>query len=211
MLNILIVDDHMITRMGLKVLMKDVLPAHTVDEAETGNDAMLLVKEKSYDLCLMDLNIPKTDSLEMIKRFKVMKPEMKILVVSMNNEDVYALNVLKNGAMGFVSKANGYNDIKSAILKVLENKKFMSENVISLLIESESEKLESNPFNRLSERELEISKLICEGHPTKMIAFKTNLQLSTISTYKAKIFEKLQVRNTIELFELSKVHMLLGN
>ena len=140
-----------------------------------------------------------------------MKPEMKILVVSMNNEDVYALNVLKNGAMGFVSKANGYNDIKSAILKVLENKKFMSENVISLLIESESEKLESNPFNRLSERELEISKLICEGHPTKMIAFKTNLQLSTISTYKAKIFEKLQVRNTIELFELSKVHMLLGN
>jgi DNA-binding NarL/FixJ family response regulator len=197
--------------MGLKVLMKDVLPAHTVDEAETGNDAMLLVKEKSYDLCLMDLNIPKTDSLEMIKRFKVMRQEMKILVVSMNNEDVYALNVLKNGAMGFVSKANGYEDIKSAILKVLENKKFMSENIISLLIESESEKLESNPFNRLSERELEISKLICEGHPTKMIAFKTNLQLSTISTYKAKIFEKLQVRNTIELFELSKVHMLLGN
>lgn len=211
MLKILIVDDHMITRMGLKVLMKDVLPAHTVDEAETGNDAMLLVKEKSYDLCLMDLNIPKTDSLEMIKRFKVMRHEMKILVVSMNNEDVYALNVLKNGAMGFVSKANGYEDIKSAILKVLENKKFMSENIISLLIESESEKLESNPFNRLSERELEISKLICEGHPTKMIAFKTNLQLSTISTYKAKIFEKLQVRNTIELFELSKVHMLLGN
>ncbi len=211
MLKILIVDDHMITRMGLKVLMKDVLPAHTVDEAETGNDAMLLVKEKSYDLCLMDLNIPKTDSLEMIKRFKVMRQEMKILVVSMNNEDVYALNVLKNGAMGFVSKANGYEDIKSAILKVLENKKFMSENIISLLIESESEKLESNPFNRLSERELEISKLICEGHPTKMIAFKTNLQLSTISTYKAKIFEKLQVRNTIELFELSKVHMLLGN
>jgi len=85
----------------------------------------------------------------------------------------------------------------------------MSEKVISFLIETETERLEVNPFGRLSERELEIAKLICEGFPTKAIALKTSLQLSTISTYKSKIFEKLQVKNTIELFELSVVHKLL--
>ncbi len=211
MINILIIDDHLITRMGLKVLLKEILPQHHVDEAEVGSDALEFISAKKYDLCLLDLNIPKTDTMELLKKIKLKQPQTKVLVISMNNEDIYAINVLKNGAMGFVSKANGYDEIKAAILKVLDNKKFMSENVISLLIEADAEKQENNPFNKLTDRELVIAKLVCEGFPTKAIAIKSNLQLSTISTYKAKIFEKLQVKNSIELFELSRLHNLLGD
>lgn len=212
MINTILIDDHLITRMGMKVLLNEIISANHIDEAENGIDAMALVKANTYDLCLMDLNIPNTDTIELMKKFRIMQPQMKILVISMNNEDVYAINVLRNGAMGFVSKANGYNEIKTAILKVLDNKVFMSENVVSLLIDSGSVALKSaaNPFQKLSERELEVSKLMCEGYTTKMIAQKVNLQLSTISTYKTKIYEKLQITSVIELFELSKVHNLLG-
>jgi len=185
------------------------LPAHQVDETDSGAEALELLKKKEYDICLLDLNIPKTDTMDLLRQVRNYPNPVKVLVVSMNNEDVYALNVMKYGAMGFISKANGYDEIKAAILKVLNGKKYMSEKVISFLIETETERLEVNPFGRLSERELEIAKLICEGFPTKAIALKTSLQLSTISTYKSKIFEKLQVKNTIELFELSVVHKLL--
>ncbi len=209
MIRILIIDDHLITRLGLKLLLKEILPAHQVDETDSGAEALELLKKKEYDICLLDLNIPKTDTMDLLRQVRNYPNPVKVLVVSMNNEDVYALNVMKYGAMGFISKANGYDEIKAAILKVLNGKKYMSEKVISFLIETETERLEVNPFGRLSERELEIAKLICEGFPTKAIALKTSLQLSTISTYKSKIFEKLQVKNTIELFELSVVHKLL--
>lgn len=210
MINAILIDDHLITRMGMKVLLKETLNAYKIDEAANGTDALVLVKANAYDICIMDLNMPNTEPFDLMKRFKSLQPKMKILVVSMNNEEVYAVNALKNGAMGFVSKANGYDEIRTAILKVMDNKVFMSENVISILIESETEETVTNPFNKLSDRELEVSKLICEGYSTKMIANKINLQLSTVSTYKAKIYEKLHIKSVVELFELSKVHNLLG-
>lgn len=211
MIQVIIIDDHLITRMGLKVLLKEILPIHKVDEAEVGSDALELFKTTNYDLCLLDLNIPKTDTMELLRLIRIRQPRCKVLVVSMNNEDIYAINVMKNGAKGFVSKANGYDDIKTAILKVLDNKKFVSENIISLLIDADIEKQDANPFHKLTDRELAIAKLLCEGYPTKAIAIKSSLQLSTVSTYKSKIFEKMQVKNAIELFELSRMYNLLGD
>lgn len=210
MIKILIIDDHLITRMGLKLLLKDILPTHHVDETGSDKEALEWLAKKRYDLCLLDINVRKKETIEMLQKIKQLPNPAKVLVLSMVNEDTQALHLMKYGAMGFVSKSNGFDELKTAILKVLDNKKYMSESVISMLIEMETEKVEVNPFNRLSEREVQIAKFICEGFPTKAIAVKTNLQLSTISTYKAKIYEKLQVKNTIELFELGVMHKLLN-
>lgn len=208
--NVLIIDDHVITRMGLKVLFKEMYPGAKADEANSGAEAEQLVRRQQYDFCTMDLNMPHTDALELLRRIKKYQPDLKVLVISMNNEEIYAVSVLKNGAMGFVSKEHGFDIIKEAVYTIMIGKKFMSEKVVSLLIEGERDGEVENPFKRLTERELEIARLMIDGHSTKVIANKVHLQLSTVSTYKAKIFEKLQVSNAIDLYELSRLHSIAG-
>lgn len=207
-MRILVIDDHQITRMGLRVILKELEPDAAIDEAEDGITAGKLIKENKYRLCLMDLNLPRTDSNQLMLSIKTAQPEIRLLVISMNSEDVYGLNSLKNGADGFVSKANGYEEIKKAIIRVLDNNKYMSNELIQSLIETKITHINQNPFSRLTEKELEITRDICEGMSTKEIAARTKLAISSISTYKTKIFHKMQVNNLIELAELYKIHIL---
>lgn len=204
----LIIDDHAITRIGLKVLLNEMFIELPIDEAKNGEEAESLIMKNDYDFCTLDLNMPETDSMLLLKKIVKKQPKAKVLVISMNNEDIYAINVIRNGAMGFVSKENGFDSIKEAILNVSNNKKYVSERVISMLLSEDKSNESGNPFLRLSEREIEIVRLLLEGLSTKSIALKINLQITTISTHKTRIFEKLQVANTIELYELSKLHQL---
>lgn len=207
----LLVDDHVIARMGLKVLLKDMFPGAEIEEAQNGDEAEDRIKNSDFDLCLLDLNMPKTDSISLLKKMLMTRPNLKVLVISMNSEEVFAVNVLKSGALGYISKENSFDVIRDAIKRVLDNKKYMSDKVLNMLLDNEGKVQSfSNPFNKLSDRELMVAKLVIEGYSTKQIADKASLQLSTISTYKGKIFSKLQITNAIELFELSRLHKLSG-
>lgn len=190
--------------------MKESFPMLKPDEARNGHEALELVKGNDYVLCLLDLNMPGTDAIDLLKKFRIIQSGMRILVISMNSEDVYGVSVLKYGAMGFISKEQGYAEIGNAIKKVMDNKKYMSEKLISLLLDPNLSKNNTNPFSKLSEREMLVAKLICEGYSTKDIGKKIGLQLSTISTYKSKIFEKLKVENVVELIEKSRIYRILG-
>jgi DNA-binding NarL/FixJ family response regulator len=206
MKKVLIIDDHTVTRLGIYTIVKELFPGTQVDQAENGEKTMNFIKSNQYDFCTLDLNMPNTDSMELLRSIKSLSPKTKVLVVSMNNEDVYALSVMKMGADGFISKENDFDIIKQAIQTILMNKKFISERILNQLLNSNENKL--NPFQVLTERELEIAKLIIEGHSTKEIANKINLQWSTISTYKNKIYDKLNISKTVELFELWKLHKM---
>lgn len=201
----LLIDDHAITRIGLRILITELFPGSLVMEASNGQEAEALFKENVFDLCTLDLNMPNTDSFDFLRKISLKYKGVKILVVSMNNEDIYAVNALKSGAMGFVSKASGFDTIKEAILKIVNNQKYISEKVVSILLGEESFDANNNPFVRLSERELEVAKLLILGDSTKEIGNKMNLEVSTISSHKNKIFAKLQVSNTIELYELYRL------
>jgi two-component system, NarL family, invasion response regulator UvrY len=205
MKNFLLIDDHAVTRMGLKILITELFPGASVCEASNGQEAEMLFKEKVFDLCTLDLNMPNTDSFDFLRKVSIKYKGLKILVVSMNNEDIYAVNALKSGAMGFVSKASGFETIKEAIIKIVNNQKYISERVVSILLGEESYDTNNNPFYRLSERELEVAKLLILGDSTKEISNKMHLEVSTISSHKNKIFSKLQVNNTIELYELYRL------
>ena len=204
--NVLIIDDHGITRIGIKVLLNELFKDLTIHEAKDGTEAEVLIAKYHYDLITLDLNLPDTDSMVLLKRIIKTQPKTKVLVISMNNEDVYALHVIRSGAMGYVSKENGFESIKDAALKLSKNKKYVSENVITFLLEEDKGSDSNNPFKRLSDRELEIAKLLLDGVSTKNIALKINLQVTTVSTHKNRIFEKLQVSNSIELYELCKLY-----
>lgn len=205
MKNILLIDDHVITRMGLKIIVKELFPGAAIFEATNGVEADSLLKEQPIELCTLDLNMPETDSFDLLRRMTLKYKNLKVLVVSMNNEDIYALNALKSGAMGFVSKQSGFDTMKEAILKIAGGKKYISERVFSLLLGEGPAESDKNPFHRLSERELEVAKRLIAGETTKDISNNMNVEISTISSHKSKIFSKLQVNNTIELYELYKI------
>lgn len=206
MKKMLIVDDHVVTRMGLKTLLNELYMGSEIHEAKDGKEVINLTSKNNYEFITLDINMPDTDTLELIKTINQQQPGVKILVISMNNEEVYGLSAIKSGAKGFVSKENNFETIKSAIQTVMSGRKYIGEKILNILIGGNGMDEPENPFQKLSEKELFIAQLVIDGNTTKEIANRTNLRWSTVSTFKNRIFEKLGVGTAFELLELSKVY-----
>jgi two-component system invasion response regulator UvrY len=204
---LLLVDDHSIVRAGLKLLIEDFLPHTSIHEAEDGDSALRQIKEHDYDLVIMDVNMPHTDSIGTLQTILSFKPATRIIIFSMNSEDVYAKRYLKMGAMGYLRKDAPNEEIKKAISTVLNNKRYISPQLNEkLLTELHSGNKSENPFDNLSPREFEIVQHLAHGDSVADISNKLNLHTSTVGTHKARIFEKLKCNNIIELTHLAKVH-----
>jgi len=204
---LLLVDDHSIVRAGLRLLIEDFLPHTKIDEAIDGDSAFRKIREHEYDLVIMDVNMPNTDSLGTLQTILSFKPSTKIIIFSMNSEDVYAKRYLKMGAMGYLRKDAQNDEIKKAISTVLNNKRYISPQLNEkLLTELHSNSRSENPFDNLSPREFEIVQHFAHGDSVAEISNKLNLHTSTVGTHKARIFEKLKCSNIIERTNLAKVN-----
>lgn len=214
-MRILVIDDHAIIIAGLQILLKELFLNCKIDEANYGDKAKLLFESNDYDLVIMDLNLPETDSLKLLKYFTTYKPQVKVLIFSMKKEDVYALGVIRLGAKGYVSKESGYTELKDAITKIVNNGIYVSDHLLTKVLHSNNgnkhhnDNIVTNPMSTLTKRELEIIELLAIGHGTKEIANLTGLKTNTISTFKHKIFSKLNVSNTIELIEVLNLNKTL--
>lgn len=212
MSQILLVDDHSIVRTGLKLLIKDFLSHANIDEANNGDSALKKIKQKNYDLVIMDVNMPDTDSFGTVENILSLKPSTKIMMFSMNAEEVFAKRYLKMGAMGYLRKDVPNSEIEKAINIVLSGKTYVSpEFTQKLLKEMQSKKESENPFDKLSAREFEIVQHLAHGDSVAEISKKLNVHTSTVGTHKARIFEKLHCHNIIDLTNLAKVHNVIFN
>ncbi|MGN6803829.1 MAG: response regulator [Ginsengibacter sp.] len=207
---ILLVDDHSIVRTGLKLLIQDFLPHATIEEASNGNQALEKLKQKDYDLVVMDVNMPETDSYGTLQTILSLNPSTRVMMFSMNAEEVYAKRYLKMGAMGYLRKDAPNEEIEKAITTVLNNKTYVSPELTQkLLHEMQSKKPLENPFDALSAREFEIVQHLAQGESVAEISKKLNVHTSTVGTHKARIFEKLKCNNIIELTNLAKAHSVI--
>jgi DNA-binding NarL/FixJ family response regulator len=155
----------------------------------------------------MDVNMPQTDSFGTLQTILALKPKTKIIMFSMNAEEVYAKRYLKLGAMGYLRKDAPNEEIIKAISTVLNNKRYVSPELNEkLLNDLQSKSKSENPFDKLSPREFEIVQHLSQGDSVAEISHKLNLHTSTIGTHKARIFEKLQCHNIIDLTNLAKIH-----
>lgn len=204
-MNVLVVDDHSITRSGISILVKELFDNATVDEAKNGSESIKLIKTNYYDLCTLDFNLPDTECLSLIETLLTINPVLRILVISMRKEDIFAFKAIKSGALGYVCKENGIQTVKEALLRVSQGKRYASPELFEFFIKNEQRDNE-NPFLALSSRELQIAKLLIEGLHTKGIGAKLSLEVSTVSTYKRRIFDKLKITNSFELYELASFH-----
>ena len=205
MFQILIVDDHSIVRTGIKVLVEDRLNI-TSDEASDGRTALERLKEKEYDVILLDINMPDTDCGTLLTTITRIAPETKVRIFSMNEEELFAKHYLKLGAKGFLSKKSSESEIILAIKQVINGKRYISREFAEMLGDELSGIKTHNPFNMLSERELTVVGYLMKGNKISTIGEIMNLHPSTIGTYRTRIFEKLNIKSLIDLTELARIY-----
>jgi DNA-binding NarL/FixJ family response regulator len=200
--SILIAEDHSVVRMGIIFLVKELYPDAKIIEAETFDEVIHVLNNRHFDLLLLDIHIPGGDNLQMVEAVKLRQPTTAVLVVSSYDEQLYALRYIRAGAHGYLQKNARPEEIKKAIKKVLNNEKYISQFIREQLVMQKLDPAnKQNEVDTLSNRETEIMQLLVRGSSTSEIKQALNIQDSTVSTYKAKIFEKMQVSNVVELAE----------
>ncbi|MDR6571129.1 MULTISPECIES: response regulator [Chitinophaga] len=210
MINILIADDHSIVRLGMKQIICSLPGAMLVTEARTFDEAIFLMEAQNFDLMILDINMPGGNNRQMIDAVKLRQPGIRILVFSAYDEILYALNYIQAGADGYIEKNSPDEEFRIAINAVLKGEKYISRAVRDLLIGKFTGQQErsNNPFSVLSPREIEVMNLLTKGLPLIKIAEILHLQLTTVSTYKTRIFEKVGVKNVIALIEKAQMYQV---
>lgn len=199
---IFIVDDHAMFRDGLRRLVDTEADLRVCGDAADGADALQKIAQTQPDLVIVDLSLEGTSGIDLIKAIKRDFEDMPILVVSMHAESLYGDRALRAGAMGYVMKSEPATTVLEAVRKVLGGDVHLSEKMATQLVtkfvQGESSELPPSPVETLSDRELEVFRMLGQGKSTGEIAKEMNLALTTVSTFKNRIKEKLNLKNSTE-------------
>ena len=206
MINILIVDDHTIVREGIKRIINDVSDMSIRDEASSGKEALNLIKDNNYDLVLMDISMPILNGIQTLKIIQKEHKKLPVLMLSMHSEDQYAIRSMKAGASGYMTKETVSQDLVLAIRKITSGRKYITKEVAELLATDIYHNEDKEPHEILSDREFQILKLIGDGKTTSDIAQELILSPKTVSTYRSRILEKLNLKTNSDL-----IHYVIDN
>ena len=207
MIRVFIVDDHEIIRQGLKMILKEAPDLTVVGEAADGNEALKKLRTAECDVLVLDMNMPGKSGIELLTEIKALRPKLHILVLTIHPEDKFALKTLKAGASGYLCKDTALEELEVAIRNIYNKGRYISNTLAEQLA------FEVVPDNRalheqLSRRENEILIKIARGMKVKDIAAELNLSISTVFTYRLRIFEKLNVKSNVELTHYAIEHKL---
>ena len=198
MLRVLIADDHAIVRKGLKQLLLEEYPFAFIDEVQDAESLIAKLVTCEWDVIVCDLSMPGRSGLEALEQIKETCPNLPVLIMSIYPEDQYALRVLKGGASGYLNKENIHKELIPAIKTAKLGKKFITPTIAEILAESlNSDTVEKHEL--LSNRELDVFKLIASGKSITEIAEQLSLSITTISTYRSRILDKMQMHTNADL------------
>lgn len=209
MINILIADDHPIVRKGLIEIIKEEPDMKVECEASTSSEAIENLREHKIDIILLDISMPGKSGLDLIYDLLNEFPDIKILVLSGMSEEIFAKRVLKSGAFGFLNKESAPEKLVYAIRKVYSGKRYVSEKLAELLASDISANEDLKLHESLSDREFEVLRLIGEGKTVGEIGEILSLKVTTISTYRSRILEKLKMNTNAELIQYCIVEKLI--
>jgi len=196
MLRILTIDDHEVVRDGVKGLFA---PGTAVfGEARSGAEALALVRDQDWDIAVLDISLGGRSGLDVLKEIKSLRPRVPVLMLSMHAEEQYAMRAFKAGASGYISKASSRDELRTAILKVVKGGRYVSAALAEKMVFDLSG-TEKQGHEGLSDRELEVLCLIGSGKTVSEIAEKLSLSDKTISTYRRRILDKMQMKTNAEL------------
>jgi DNA-binding NarL/FixJ family response regulator len=210
MTKILIADDHEIFRKGVKDLLKEMPYKVVVDEAGDGHEVIEKMWRYDYDAVLLDISMPGRSGLDILKDIKSNKPDLKVLILSVHPEEQFAIRALKARADGYLTKATKPDELLKAIQKVIKGKKYISSSLAERLacnVEVDNNKA---LHETLSDREYEVMRMTVSGKSVKQIAMKLSLSDKTISTYRARVLNKMNMNNIAQLIQYTIQNDLLN-
>jgi two-component system, NarL family, invasion response regulator UvrY len=199
MLKILIADDHAIVRKGLKQILLEEYPSAVIGEAADTEGLLAEVINNGWGIVICDMNMPGRSGLDALNQLKQVAPDIPVLIMSMYPEDQYALRVLKAGASGYLEKETVHENIIKAIQTVQLGKKFITASIAEKLANAFNDNNKKQPHELLSDREFDVFKLLASGKSVSEIAGQLSLSTTTVSTYRARILEKMSIRSNAEL------------
>lgn len=208
MKRILLADDHSIIRLGLIQILKDEYPSVIIKEVSDGADLVKEVGLQDWDLVISDLDMPGPSGLEALEQIKVIKPSLPVLILSIYPESLYAIRVLKAGASGYMNKNSAPEDLIAAIHRISLGRKYISPEIAEQLIDIKGDR---PPHEILSNREFEVFKLLALGKSLTQIAELLSLAITTVSTHRSRIMEKLHFSTNSELTRYALAHHLISD
>ncbi|CAH1388259.1 response regulator [Candidatus Nitrotoga sp. M5] len=198
MINILVVDDHALIRKGMKQILNDTEDIRVTGEAENGMQAIKMAQENIYDLVLLDISMPDKHGIDVLKQLKLNKPQLPVLMLSMHEENQYALRSMKAGAAGYLSKQSAPTQLVTAIRQVASGKKYISNELAEELANGLSQGYQELLHQTLSNREYQTLCLMASGKSLSEMAETLSLSAKTISVYRARLLEKMKLKNNAE-------------
>ena len=209
MINILLVDDHDLVRIGIRRLLADVNGIKVVGEAKSGEDAVRLARELKPHVILMDVKMPGIGGLEATRKVLRADPGIKVIAVTVYGEEPFPTRLLQAGAVGYITKGSTLNEMVQAIRTVHAGQKYLSPEVAQQLALKHLTDQDDSPFDSLSERELQVMIMITNGQKVQAISDKLCLSPKTVNSYRYRLFEKLGVNSDVELTHLAIRHGML--
>jgi two-component system, NarL family, invasion response regulator UvrY len=198
-MRVLITDDHAVVRAGLKQILVDVWATVVVGEAKDAHEALRMVREQDWDAVVLDISMPGKSGIDALKELKQERPRLPVLVLTSHSVEQYAVRVMKAGAAGYMTKESAPEHLIEAIRKVIKGGKYISPQLAEVLVSTLTADTEKPPHEILSDREYQVLRLIAVGKTVGEIASELSLSDKTISTYRARILEKLGMKTTAEL------------
>ena len=209
MIRALLADDHAVVRQGLKQILGDTPEMVVAGEATTGQEVLDKVRAEPWDVVVLDISMPDRSGLDVLKQLRSERPKLPVLVLSMHSEDQYAMRVLKAGASGYLTKDSAPDELVKAIRKVVSGGRYVSSFLAEKLafeIGADSSRL---PHETLSDREFQVLRLIAAGKSVTEIAAELYLSVKTVSTYRARMLEKMSLGTNAELMHYAMQNHLI--
>ena len=205
----LIVDDHTITRAGLRRILSDASNPMDVGEAATGAEALEMVGSNQWDIVMLDISLPDRSGLEVLKAIKKAEPGLPVLVLSMYPVDQYALRVLRAGGAGYLTKESAPDELLEAVRRVTAGLRYITPEVAECIAQDWNRNPVQAMHETLSDREFEVLRLIASGKTVGEIAKDLALSVKTVSTYRARVLQKLHLRHNAELTHYAVINNLI--
>ncbi len=209
MIKILIADDHAIVRQGLQQIVKSSPDMSVVGEAVNGEDALSKIRTEDWDVLVLDISMPGRSGFDILRELKHERPNLPVLVLSMHSEDQFAVRTLKAGAAGYLTKESAPDELVQAIRKVVAGGKYISPSLAEKLAFDLENGSEKPPHETLSDREFQVMRMIASGKTVKEIAEELSLSVKTVSTYRARILEKMDLKTNAELIHYAVQNQLV--
>lgn len=209
MIRVLLVDDHALVRSGIRRILDDTRGIKVVAEASTGEEAIDQVREHQPDVVLMDVNMPGIGGLEATRKLMQSHQGLRVIVVTIHVDEPYPTRLLEAGASGYLTKGCGVDEIVTAIRAVDQGDRYIGADIARQLALSMLPGGERSPFDKLSQREMQVMLMVTQGHNIQDISDRLCLSPKTVSTYRYRLYEKLGVSNDVELTHLAMRHGMI--